>query len=295
VTSARQHSGKSSLALDTLYAEGQRRYARELQPATPASSSSGSSAPRWTSWTRCRGHRRGSAGAHQELPLHRRHHGGPRALLSALFTGRRCPCARAAGCWPGGTEADDAAEQVRGSLGSPRGGDLPAAGRGHRDYLAVRERLAQDGYRRLWLGGEVRDLDAVAQRGHRRRGAHRGRRGPSSIAGLARRERAASAAASRRPGAAGGGLARAIGDGKEARVARGSSCPVVRPLLRGARARAVLVPVADGRVPRLPGLRPHHRHRLGEGRPRRAPLDPPRGDPPLVRQDQPRATSAASC
>lgn len=40
-------SGKSSLAFDTIYAEGQRRY-METFPPMPASSSAGWNAPMWT-------------------------------------------------------------------------------------------------------------------------------------------------------------------------------------------------------------------------------------------------------
>jgi hypothetical protein len=66
-------SGKSSLAFDTLYAEGQRRYTSSRCPPTPASSSSAWTSPTPTSSTASRRPSPSSRRPHQEPPIDRGH------------------------------------------------------------------------------------------------------------------------------------------------------------------------------------------------------------------------------
>ena len=68
--------------------------------------------------------------------------------------------------------------------------------------------------------------------------------------------------------------------------ARGADCPVrCAPDARGAAARAVLLRVAARRVPRLPRLRAHHRHRSRQGDPGRVEDAGRARDSPLDRQE----------
>ena len=84
-------SGKSSLAFDTIYAEGQRRYIETFSPM-PASSSTGWTNQRWIASpaSRRRGHRSNQPGAH--LAVHGRHHDRDQRFVET-------PLARAAGLY----------------------------------------------------------------------------------------------------------------------------------------------------------------------------------------------------
>jgi excinuclease ABC subunit A len=155
-------SGKSSLAVDTLYAEGQRRfvesfspYARqflerlerppmdELEPVAAAISVD-RRAPVKSS--------RSTVATMADLE----------AYLSALFTREAVPVCPECGLPAQRTDPRAAATALASSLnGGAAVVTYPLRVGGTDEFLAVRERLATDGYRRLWIGGEALDLDRV--------------------------------------------------------------------------------------------------------------------------------------
>src|SRR5262249_55168389 len=155
-------SGKSSLALDTLYAEGQRRfvesfspYARQflerlerppmqrlepvpaglpLDPPAPVQRSRPTLAPMF------------------DLQPH----------LAALFLREAqpiCPEHGVPGVW---FDPDAAAERAESALAGRAVITYPVRVAGTEQYLELREQLLSDGYRRLYTEGEVLDLDDVA-------------------------------------------------------------------------------------------------------------------------------------
>ncbi|HKQ69724.1 MAG TPA: excinuclease ABC subunit UvrA [Polyangiaceae bacterium] len=155
-------SGKSSLAVDTLYAEGQRRfvesfspYARqflerlerppmdELEPVAAAVSVD-RRAPVKSS--------RSTVATMADVE----------AFLSALFTREAVPVCSECGLAAVRTDARTAAASVASVLnGDGAVVTYPVRVGGTEEFLQTRERLASDGYRRLWVGGEARDLDVV--------------------------------------------------------------------------------------------------------------------------------------
>ena len=155
-------SGKSSLAVDTLYAEGQRRfvesfspYARqflerlerppmqELEPVAAAISVD-RRAPVKSS--------RSTVATMADVE----------AFLSALFAREAVPFCRACGQAAVRTDARVAARAAASALnGGPAVVTYPLRVGGTDDFLQAREKLATDGYRRLWLGGQARDLDQI--------------------------------------------------------------------------------------------------------------------------------------
>jgi excinuclease ABC subunit A len=155
-------SGKSSLAVDTLYAEGQRRfvesfspYARqflerlerppmdELEPVAAAIAVD-RRAPVKSS--------RSTVATMADVE----------AFLSALFAREAVPYCRDCGVPAVRTDARVAAKAAASSLnGGPAVITYPVRVGGTDDFLQAREKLTTDGYRRLWLGGEARDLDQV--------------------------------------------------------------------------------------------------------------------------------------
>jgi excinuclease ABC subunit A len=155
-------SGKSSLAVDTLYAEGQRRfvesfspYARqflerlerppmqELEPVAAAIAVD-RRAPVKSS--------RSTVATMADVE----------AFLSALFAREAVPFCRDCGQAAVRTDARVAARAAASSLnGGPAVVTYPLRVGGTDDFLQAREKLATDGYRRLWVGGEARDLDQV--------------------------------------------------------------------------------------------------------------------------------------
>ncbi len=155
-------AGKSSLALDTLYAEGQRRfvesfspYARqflerlerppmdELEPV-PAGIAVDRRAPVKSS--------RSTVATMADLEPY----------LVALFTREAV-----ATCPEHGMEAVslDPIAAARHATTALAGANVaityPLAVENAETYLVVRDALAQDGYRRLWIGGKAEDIDGV--------------------------------------------------------------------------------------------------------------------------------------
>ncbi|MCU0658377.1 MAG: excinuclease ABC subunit UvrA [Polyangiaceae bacterium] len=216
-------SGKSSLALDTLYAEGQRRYIESFSPyarqflerlerppvdalePVAAGVAVDRRAPVKSS--------RSTVATMADLEPY----------LSALFTREALPLCPGCGVLARWTEPASAAERLREALGGVRAVvTYPQRVTGTDDYLQLREKLAQDGYRRLWLGGQVRDLDEVkpseATAGDGRVEVVIDRVDLGKKSG---RLAAAVEEAWRR----GNGVARAVAEGREARVTRGLSCP----------------------------------------------------------------------
>ncbi len=155
-------AGKSSLALDTLYAEGQRRYIESFSPyarqflerlerppvdvldPVPAAVAVDRRAPVKSS--------RSTVATMADLEPY----------LSALFTREArpvCPDCKITATW---TDPPSAAKRAAEAL--PKGRALvtyPARVGGTLDYLELRERLAREGYRRIRVNGEVYDVDDV--------------------------------------------------------------------------------------------------------------------------------------
>ncbi len=155
-------AGKSSLAMDTLYAEGQRRFIESFSPyvrqflerlerppvdelePVPAGVAVDRRAPVKSS--------RSTVATMADLEPY----------LAALFARESRPVCPACGEEGRLRDPRQLAEEVRATLSSPRAiVTYPVSVGGSADYLALRDSLARDGYRRLWLGGEVRDLDDV--------------------------------------------------------------------------------------------------------------------------------------
>ncbi|MEZ4221875.1 MAG: excinuclease ABC subunit UvrA [Polyangiaceae bacterium] len=155
-------AGKSSLALDTLYAEGQRRFVESFSPyarqflerlerppmerlePVAAGIAVDRRAPVKSS--------RSTVATMADIEPY----------LSALFTREAmpvCPEHDAEGVFM------DESTAVGRALSMARGEraviTYPLAVRGVEHYLEVRDHLCQDGYRRLWLEGEARDIDGV--------------------------------------------------------------------------------------------------------------------------------------
>jgi excinuclease ABC subunit A len=155
-------SGKSSLAVDTLYAEGQRRfvesfspYARqflerlerppmdELEPVA-AGIAVDRRAPVKSS--------RSTVATMADVE----------AFLSALFTREAVPVCPVCGIEAVRTDARAAAAAAASSLnGDSAVVTYPLRVGGTEDFLQARESLTTQGYRRLWVGGQARDLDQV--------------------------------------------------------------------------------------------------------------------------------------
>jgi excinuclease ABC subunit A len=155
-------AGKSSLALDTLYAEGQRRFVESFSPyarqflerlerppmqrlePVPAGIAVDRRAPVKSS--------RSTVATMADIEPY----------LAALFLREAAPyCA----------EHDQAGVELTVERAAARVAELYAGERitlsyslaikGREQYLEVREQLARDGYRRLLVGGEAQDIDAL--------------------------------------------------------------------------------------------------------------------------------------
>jgi len=155
-------SGKSSLAFDTLYAEGQRRfvesfspYARqflerlerppmdELEPVA-AGIAVDRRAPVKSS--------RSTVATMADVE----------AFLSALFTREAVPVCPSCGVPAVRTDARTAATAAASTLnGDSAVITYPLRVGGTEDFLQAREQLTTQGYRRLWVGGQAKDLDQV--------------------------------------------------------------------------------------------------------------------------------------
>jgi len=155
-------AGKSSLAFGTLYAEGQRRYVEsfsayarqflerlarpdvdELDPV-PAGIAVDRQAPVKTS--------RSTVGTMTELTDYSKTLYARAAELHCAQCGRRVER---------DAPTDAAAHVLRDAPGAKLLVTYPVAVSGAEQFLGVREALLADGYRRVRIGGEVRDLDAV--------------------------------------------------------------------------------------------------------------------------------------
>jgi excinuclease ABC subunit A len=154
-------SGKSSLALDTLYAEGQRRFVESFSPyarqflerlerppmkrlePVPAGIAVDRRAPVKSS--------RSTVATMADLEPY----------LAALFLRESrplCPDHRVPGAW---FDPDAAATRVESELKGRAVVTYPLRVDGTEQYLEVREQLLRDGYRRVFTGGEVLDVDAA--------------------------------------------------------------------------------------------------------------------------------------
>src|SRR6478609_7464540 len=155
-------AGKSSLALDTLYAEGQRRFVESFSPyarqflerlerppmkrlePVPAGIAVDRRAPVKSS--------RSTVATMADIEPY----------LSALFLREAVPvCSEHE--QPGvELTVERAAERIAELAGAERVIVSYAVGvQGREQYLEVREQLAREGYRRLLIGGEALDIDAV--------------------------------------------------------------------------------------------------------------------------------------
>jgi excinuclease ABC subunit A len=155
-------AGKSSLAFDTLYAEGQRRFVESFSPyarqflerlerppvdllePVAAGIAVDRRAPIKSS--------RSTVATMADLE----------AYLSALFTSEALPVCPDCGELARALDADTAArEAVRAHPAARALVSYPLAAESAEVYLEVREELARQGFRRLVVRGEVRDLDDV--------------------------------------------------------------------------------------------------------------------------------------
>ncbi|HEV8248323.1 MAG TPA: excinuclease ABC subunit A, partial [Polyangiaceae bacterium] len=158
-------AGKSSLALDTLYAEGQRRFVESFSPyarqflerlerppmkrlePVPAGIAVDRRAPVKSS--------RSTVATMADLEPY----------LAALFLREAspyCPEHGLAGVW---LDPHAAAERAAETLSGRAVLTYALRVQGTEHYLEVRETLLRDGYRRLWAGGRVEDLDEIAPSG----------------------------------------------------------------------------------------------------------------------------------
>lgn len=155
-------AGKSSLAFGTLYAEGQRRYVEsfsayarnflerlprppveELEPV-PAGIAVDRQGPVRTS--------RSTVGTMTEIADYAK-------ILWARVAALHCPgCTRIVRRYSPSTAADEVFEELAGKKSVVL---YPVAVHDPESFLVVRESLLADGYRRVRIGGEVRDLDGV--------------------------------------------------------------------------------------------------------------------------------------
>lgn len=154
-------AGKSSLALDTLYAEGQRRFVESFSPyarqflerlerppvrrlePVPAGIAVDRRAPVKSS--------RSTVATMADIEPY----------LAALFLRESVPVCPEHGREAVELDARVAARRVADELSGRIVISYPLACSGPEAYLEVRERLVRDGFRRLWMGGAVQDLDAV--------------------------------------------------------------------------------------------------------------------------------------
>src|SRR5688572_9030514 len=155
-------SGKSSLAMDTLYAEGQRRFVESFSPyarqflerlerpdvrslePVPAGIAVDRRAPVKSS--------RSTVATMADLEPY----------LSALFLREALPVCPTHGVEAVLLDTERAAAEAHLRFGAARAlVSYPIAPSGHEEYLELRDALARDGFRRLFVGGEVRDIDGV--------------------------------------------------------------------------------------------------------------------------------------
>jgi len=155
-------AGKSSLAMDTLYAEGQRRFVESFSPyarqflerlerppmkrlePVPAGIAVDRRAPIKSS--------RSTVATMADLEPY----------LAALFLREARPVCPDHGFEARTLDVHTAAHTAAQNLGSERGVvTYPVRVPGTEAYLEVREGLLRDGYRRLWLHGKTEDLDTL--------------------------------------------------------------------------------------------------------------------------------------
>ena len=155
-------AGKSSLALDTLYAEGQRRFVESFSPYArqflerlerpPIDSLDPIAATVAVDRRAPIKSSRSTLATMADLEPY----------LAALFAREAVPTCPDCGVLAIATAASDAAErEIESSKGERAIVSYTMRVRDAEHFLEVRETLAKDGYRRLVVGGEVRDLDQV--------------------------------------------------------------------------------------------------------------------------------------
>src|SRR4051794_38728102 len=155
-------AGKSSLALDTLYAEGQRRFVESFSPyarqflerlerppmtslePVPAAIAVDRRAPVKSS--------RSTLATMADIE----------PFLAALFVREAQPLCPEHRVLAVDLDAVRAARHVAHELGGSRVVvTAPSWFNGPEQYLVLRDQLARDGYRRLWLDGQARDIDSL--------------------------------------------------------------------------------------------------------------------------------------
>ena len=216
-----------------------------------------------------------SARAGEVEPLDARDDGRPRALpRRALRAARRCPRAPTATSRRSTRRRATPRRALAASLDGARAhrDATRCASTTPRQFLELRERLAKDGYRRLVVGGAVRDIDEVRPSEATAPGVRlevvvdrvsvraRGRAAPAAgdRGGVVARRRPRRAA--RRRGRDGRTCTRRSRAASSARSARAPSSR------RGPALFSYNSPL--GACDDVPRLRAHHRRRLGQGHPR---------------------------
>ena len=155
-------AGKSSLALDTLYAEGQRRFVESFSPyarqflerlerppmdrlePVPAAIAVDRRAPVKSS--------RSTLATMADIEPY----------VAALFVREAVPLCPEHGVPGSDLDADRAARRVAAEFAGERVVVTWASGfETTEQYLELRDQLATQGYRRLWVGGRVEDIDTI--------------------------------------------------------------------------------------------------------------------------------------
>jgi excinuclease ABC subunit A len=154
-------AGKSSLALDTLYAEGQRRFVESFSPYArqflerlerpPIESLDPIAATVAVDRRAPIKSSRSTLATMADLEPY----------LAALFAREALPTCPDCGELAVWTAPAEAAARAIESGGGRTIVSYAVRVHGTEDFLEVRETLAKDGYRRLLVGGEVRDIDGV--------------------------------------------------------------------------------------------------------------------------------------
>ncbi len=260
-------AGKSSLAMDTLYAEGQRRFVESFSPyarqflerlerppidslePVPAGIAVDRRAPVKSS--------RSTVATMADLEPY----------LAALFVREAIPVCPEHEIEARVLDAESAAQGAMQSLEGERGiltYPIRVHG-GTEGYLEVRDSLVRDGYRRFWIGDQLEDIDSVKPSSVLRLG------GALEVVVdrvmLGKRESKRVASAIEEAWKRGDGLARLHVGSAQRTLRRGLSCPKCARELEPARPGLFSYDSPLGACADVSRLRAHHRRRHREGDP----------------------------
>ena len=155
-------SGKSSLAIDTLYAEGQRRFIESFSPYVRQFLERLDRPPMKSLDPVAAG-----IAVDRRAPIKSSRStvatlADVEPYLAALFLREARPLCPEHGELAEWLDVDQATRRTSNEEGQRVVVAYPLPATSLEGYLDVRERLLRDGYRRLWINGDVADIDAVA-------------------------------------------------------------------------------------------------------------------------------------